>query len=140
MHSSQFPTPTDALHVLIEKKRHYPSVTCDVVAPTTEWIKALLKEAGISFNFSECEQHDHYGFSTFYLQRWTGNGYLTLQVKVTEIDGKPFVFAALHKMGDIGHSGFPFFQCVDEENGRDLLLNYIADFLLSTEQQQQGTS
>lgn len=131
--SKQHPTPADALRVLVEKKRSYPSPTKEVVDGTTHWIQALLKDAKVAFNLSECEEADHYGFSTFYLQRWTGHGFLTLQLKVTEISEKPYVFAHVLKLGEANSYGFPFFQCLSDENGRDLFLNYLADFLLSTE-------
>ena len=121
------------LRVIIEGKRHLPSRTYEIVSEASDWVKAALEGAGVNFSYASCEEEDHYGFAAFRIIRSNRGGSVILDLKVAEIRDTPYIFAEVRSVGRTEGSLFPFFGNIRSEDGRDLLLHYIADFLMSTE-------
>ncbi len=127
------PAPIDDLQLIIETKRHMPTRTLDVVSEASRWLKASLNGAGVKFNYASCEDQDHYGFSACHIARsYKGQG-VCLELKVAEIRDAPYAFADVRVMGKSDGGLFPFFGDLATQDGRDLLLHYVADFIMSTE-------
>lgn len=134
------PRPADNLKLLIEQKQNSPSVTCEVVSQASRWLKAELTGAGVAFQYAACDERDHYGFSVFTVTRTTGESQLVLEVKVAEIGGRPYAFAQVRSLGRSGSVLFPLFGEVSSGDGRELLLHYVSDFLLSTAGETHSTT
>lgn len=130
------PKPQDDLRLLMEQKRSQPSVTLDVVSAASAWLKAQLKGARATYNYAACQAEDYSGFSVLVVTRWRGQTGYFLELRVTELGGKPFVFAEVRTMGHAQGRLFPFFGEIHTEEGRARMLHYIADFLLSTSEGQ----
>lgn len=127
------PHASEELKLLIEIKRGQPSQTIDVVSEAGRWLKAALKGADVKFSYSSCEEQDHYGYAAFTIVRSYAGEPVSLDLKVAEIRSTPFIFAEVRSLGRHGGTLFPFFGDMRSEDGRDLLLHYIADFVMSTE-------
>jgi hypothetical protein len=127
------PQPIDDLKLLIETKRNAPSQTVEVVSEASRWLKAALQGAGIDFAYASCEAEDHYGFSAFTIIRSYQGERMALEMKIAEIQDMPYVFAEVRSLGKHGGTLFPFFGDMRSDEGRQLLLHYVADFVLSSE-------
>lgn len=127
------PAPKDDLKLLIERKRNQAGLTMDVVSEASNWLKAQLKGAGVSFHYAACEAEDHYGFAVMVISRWKNNSTYFLELRLAEIGEQPFLFAEVRAIGKTDASLFPYFGEIHSEEGRNLAMHYIADFLLSTE-------
>ena len=132
MHSGE-PQPTDDLKLLIEMKRHAPSRTVEVVSNAARWLKAALTGADVKFTYSSCEAEDHYGFAAFTLVRNYRGQPVSLDLKIAEVRDSPYYFAEVRSLGKYEGTLFPFVGDLRSEDSRELLLHYIADFVMSTE-------
>jgi len=127
------PEPITDLKLVIESKRTAPSVTVDVVSDASRWLKSALKGAGVEFSYSSCEERNHYGYAAFTVVRTHGGQPVSLELRVAEIRSAPFIFAEIRSHGKHEGTLFPFFGDLRSDDDRDLLLHYVADFVISTE-------
>lgn len=126
------PLPSDDLKLIIETKQHRPNTTVEVVSDATNWLKAALKGADVPYSYSACEQA-HYGYAVITILRNYGTEPVSLELKVAEIQDRPYVFAEVHSLGRFGGTMFPFFGDLQSDESRTQLLHYVADFMLSTQ-------
>jgi len=126
------PEASDDLRLIIETKRHSPARTVDVVSEAARWLKAALKGADVRFSYASCEEN-HYGFAAFTILRNYRGQPVSLELKVAEIREMPYLFADVRTLGKYEGTLFPFFGDLRSDDSRDLLLHYIADFLMSTD-------
>lgn len=59
---------------------------------------------------------------------------MSLDMKIAEIRGMPYIFAEVRSLGKFDGTRFPFFGDLRSDDERDLLLHYVADYLISTEE------
>lgn len=127
------PDPLYDLKFIIDRKRSTPSQTCEVVSKAAAWLKAQLAGCNIMFQYGACDYEDHYGYSVFIIGRKSRGNRIILELKVAEIDARPFLFAEVRSLGHSNGSLFPYFGEISTEEGRNLFLHYISDYILSTE-------
>jgi len=127
------PDPNEELKLIIEAKQHTPPQTIEVVSKAARWLKAAFKGAGVRYLYSSCDQ-DHYGFCVFTIFRNHQDVPMALDLKIAEIDNEPYVFAQIRALNADSCNAFPFFGNLRSDSERELLLHYIADFILSTEE------
>lgn len=126
------PQPINDLQLVIETKRHLPARTVDTVSEAARWLKSALKGAQVNFRYASCEERDHYGFAAFTVIRSYKDAPVCLELKVAEIRDTAYVFAEVLSLGGSKSRLFPFFGEMQSESGRELLLHYMADFVIST--------
>ncbi len=126
------PQPNDALRHVIAAKQNTPTRTVEVVSEATRWLKGALKGADVHFSYGSCEERDQFGFAAITIVRSYRGTPTTLDLKIAEIRETPFIFAEVRTHGKLEGSLFPFFGDLRSEDHRDLLLHYIADFVVST--------
>lgn len=131
------PQPLFDLQTLIAQKRHLPSLTCSVVSEASRWLKAQLIGANVAFQYAACDDRDHYGYSVLLVQRSSTSGQFILEVKIAEIGGKAFVQAQTRMIGRIDGYHFPYFGPFHNPEDREMALQYISDFLLATETEEE---
>ncbi|WP_309399596.1 hypothetical protein [Cerasicoccus maritimus] len=122
----------DKLAMLLQAKKANPDLAHDVVSEATNWLKTQLSNAGISFSAADCEK-EFCGFSTIQINSIYHGASVTLFLKIAEIKEAPYLFADIRVRNDVERLLFPFFGEFGSDEGQDLVLNYIADFLLSVE-------
>ena len=127
------PESIDDLKLVIDAKRHGPVRTVEVVSTAARWLKAALKGAGVAFNYASCEEEDHYGFAAFTLVRRYRDQLVSLDLKIAEVRDSPHFFAEVRALGKVEGTLFPFFGDLQSDDSRELLLHYIADFIMSTQ-------
>ncbi|MDQ8204370.1 hypothetical protein [Pelagicoccus sp. SDUM812003] len=127
------PAPIDDLSLVIATKQSSPSRTLEIVSESARWLKAALKGAGVTFNYSSCKDDDHYGFAAVTIIRNYHGQPASLDLKIAEIRGCPYVFAEVRSLGKLDGTMFPFFGNLQSDDERDLLLHYIADFVISAD-------
>ncbi len=127
------PEPADELRLLIQAKRHAPSRTVEVVSATARWLKAALKGADVAYSYASCEEEDHYGYAAFTVLRFYRGEPVSLDLKIAEIRETPYFFAEVRSLGKFDGTLFPFFGEAKSEDGRSLLLHYVADFVMGTD-------
>lgn len=127
------PVPIDDLKLVMDAKRGVPTRTVEVVSEAAQWLKAALKGAGVPFSYASCEEEDHYGYAAFTLIRTYRGEPVSLDLKIAEVRDTPYYFAEVRSLGKFGGTLFPLFGDLRSDDQRDLLLHYVADFLLSAE-------
>lgn len=127
------PEPIDDLSLVMAAKQSSPSRTLEVVSKAAQWLKAALKGAGVPFSYSSCEEENHYGFAAITIIRKYRGQPASLEIKIAEIRDRPFIFAEVRSLGKLEGTMFPFFGDMDSDNDRDLLLHYLADFVISAD-------
>lgn len=125
--------PIEDLSLVIAAKQSVPSRTLEVVSKSTQWLKAALKGAGIAFSYSSCEAEDHYGFAAITVIRKYHGQPACLDIKIAEVRDRPYVFAEVRSLGKFEGTMFPFFCDLYSDDESDLLLHYIADFVISAD-------
>ena len=126
------PQPNDDLRHVIAAKQNTPSHTIEVVSEAARWLKGALKGAQVGYSYGSCEEQERCGFAVFTVVRSYRGMPTTLDMKIAEIRGTPYVFAEVRSHGREG-TLFPFFGDLQSEDHRDLLMHYVADFVLSTD-------
>ncbi|WP_428389959.1 hypothetical protein [Mucisphaera sp.] len=127
------PPPNDDLRLIIEAKRSSSPTAVDVVSEYTAWLKAALTGAGIAYSYAACEQAEHYAFAAFTVLRNYRGEPVFLDIKVAEINASPYVFVEVKTTGKASGSLFPYFGNLQSDEDRNLLLHYVADFILSSD-------
>ncbi|MBK1880149.1 hypothetical protein [Pelagicoccus mobilis] len=128
------PEPISDLSLVMATKLASPSRTVDVVAKASQWLKASLKGAGVAFSYSSCEEEDHYGFAAITIVRKYRGEPACLDIKIAEIRDRAYIFAEVRSLGKFEGTMFPFFGDLHSDDERDLLLHYIADFVISADE------
>lgn len=126
------PKATFGLKNIIGLKAASPARAVDVVSEASAWLKSALGGAEVPYDYSPVEENDHFGFSAFTILRTYRGERVNLDIKVSEIKGTPYVAAEVHTLGRLSASLFPFYGEIATEPEQELLLHYIADFLLGT--------
>ena len=126
------PEPANNLKLLLEQKLNMSSRTCEVVSEASRWLKAELTGAGVRYHYAACDERDHYGFAVFTITRTNGATQLILETKIAELGEQPYAFAQVRMLGRFDSALFPLFGEIATDEGRQLLLHYISDFVLST--------
>ncbi|MEM0966525.1 MAG: hypothetical protein AAGJ81_10295 [Verrucomicrobiota bacterium] len=127
------PKPSPELNLIVETKRNSASDSCSIVSEAAAWVKSQLMGAKVTFSYGACQNDIHTAFSSFTILRISEGRKLSFQLKIAEIDRCPFAFVDVYPVGQPMERGFPFFGEIKSEQGRSLVLNYVADFLLSSE-------
>lgn len=127
------PDPASELSLLLETKRNTPSQTVDIVSDAAGWLKAQLKGAQVPFQYGACAEGSFYGYASFIFLRNAGEHRLVMEAKLAEVAGRPYLFAEVRGLGQGGNAFFPYFGEIHSDEGRQLALHYISDYLLSTE-------
>ncbi len=127
------PDPIHDLKLIIDTKRHAPTHTLDVVCDEARWMKAALKGANIAYSYGSCEEEDHYGYAAFTIIRRYRGEPVSLELKIAEVRDEPHFFVDVRSLGKLDGHLFPLFGALRSTDNRDLLLHYIADFVMSTE-------
>ncbi|MFW5882988.1 MAG: hypothetical protein ACOCVG_01330 [Verrucomicrobiota bacterium] len=135
------PDPEQDLALLIEQKRNTPGTAPEVVAEASRWLKAQLKGANVKFTYLSCDTADYYGYSVFIIHHIAAGGQSFLEVKLAEIDGKPFAFCKVRIVASAGgdesapsrgeYEIFSFSTEIAGSEGQRDVLALIADFVLS---------
>lgn len=121
----------ETLKFLLQSKSADCSKAKEVVAESVSWMRVQFQNAEIPFHYSDGGLgHGTYGY--FQIKSLLKQTAITLHLKIAEINGEAYVFAEIRVRGQ--HEGilFPFFGEISSEEGRVTILNYIADFMLST--------
>lgn len=126
------PKPNNDLRHVIAAKLEGPSPTVEVVSEAARWLKGALKGADVHFSYGTCEERDAFGFAAFTVVRSYQGVPTTLSLKIAEIRDTPYIFAEVRMHGTSEGTLFPFFGDLRSEDSRDVLLHYIADFIVST--------
>jgi hypothetical protein len=131
------PEPLTDLQTLISQKRNFPSLTCSVVSEASRWLKSQLRGADVSFQYGACDDRDHYGYSIIIIPRSIPGGQFILEVKIAEIGERAHVFAEVRMIGRSNGNLFPYFGQFHTNEERLMALQYISDFLLATETEEE---
>ncbi|WP_354586684.1 hypothetical protein [Puniceicoccus vermicola] len=118
--------------MILETKRNSASDSCQIVSDASSWLKSELKGADVKFQYGACE-NDLWTFSSFTFLRDGDDEKLAFELKIAEISRVPYAFIDVHAFGKPQERRFPFFGEIESEDGKNKVLHYIADFLLSTE-------
>ncbi|MBD5781729.1 hypothetical protein IEN85_19670 [Pelagicoccus sp. NFK12] len=127
------PEPIDDLLLVMAAKQSSPSRTLEVVSKSAQWLKAALKGAGVTFSYSSCEEENHYGYAAISIVRKYRGQPACLDIKIAEIRDAAYIFAEVRSLGKFEGTMFPFFGNLQSDDERDLLLHYIADFVISAD-------
>jgi hypothetical protein len=131
MGSNQPAKTMETLKFLLQSKKGDISRPSDVVAEAVSWMSTQLHNAEVPYHYSDGGVgHGIYGY--FQIKSLLKDIAITLHLKIAEINGVPFVSVEVRVRGQ--HQGilFPYFGEMGSEEGRLLLLNFVADFLLTT--------
>ncbi len=126
------PDPAQDLFLLLQKKRSQPHINCEVVSDSARWLKSQLKGAGIAFTYLSCDQQDFYGYAVFLISLSQETLHSTLEVRIIEIDERAHAFCQIKVVATTGGDAFSYFTEIADEKGRQALMAYMADFLLSS--------
>ncbi|MFP4351229.1 MAG: hypothetical protein ACLFRP_06175 [Puniceicoccaceae bacterium] len=123
--------------MVIQTKRNTPALACDIVSEASRWMKSQLIGAGVGYQYGACDGRTHSSFSSFTIFRETAERKLLFRLKIAEIAGDPYAFIEAHPVGKPTEILFPFFGEIGSDEGKNRILNYVADFLLSTEKSEE---
>ncbi|MGE9296365.1 MAG: hypothetical protein ACQKBV_08790 [Puniceicoccales bacterium] len=127
----------NTLSLLIQSKKANPGLSHDVVTEAAEWLQTQLRTAEIDFSFADCER-EFCGYALFQFHRVWHQTAITLYVKIAEIHATPYLFADIRVRDRAEQVLFPFFGEIGSDEGKEIALNYIADFHLSVEVRGEG--
>ncbi len=121
----------ETLKFLLQTKKADSSPSHEIVAEAASWMRSQFQNAEVPYHYSEGGLgHGAYGY--FQIKSLLKETAITLHLKIAEIHSTPYVFAEVRIRGQHESILFPFFGEISGEEGRLLILHYIADFLLST--------
>lgn len=121
----------ETLKFLLQTKKADCSRSNDIVAEAASWMRTQLQNAEVPYHYSEGGL-GHGTYAYFQIKSMLRETAITLHLKIAEIHSTPYVFAEVRIRGQHESILFPFFGEISGEEGRLLILHYIADFLLST--------
>ncbi len=125
------PDPADELSLIINVKRNQHCHTLEVVSEASAWLKSQLYGANVDFVYTPCTPDNYGGFSMFTVVKFSSQGSkLALELKVAEINHRPYVFADVQQVGNVQERLFPFFADISSHESKQNLLHYVSDFLL----------
>lgn len=121
----------ETLKFLLQTKKAAYTRSNEIVAEAVSWMRTQFQNAEVPFYYSEGgASHGTYGY--FQIKSLLKETAITLHLKIAEIHSTPYVFAEVRVRGQHETILFPFFGEIGSEDGRVVILHYIADFLLST--------
>lgn len=120
------------LSIILQSKKANVGYAKEVVTESANWLKKQFQEAQVPFNYADCDR-DYCGFATFQIYSIFHGIPVNLFLKIAEIKSQPYVFADIRVRDGNEAVLFPFFGEIGSEDGRELVLNYIADYILSVE-------
>jgi hypothetical protein len=97
----------------------------------SRWLKSELKGADIEFTYLSCDDKLHYGYSVFLVNKSSLARSRKLSIKIAEINETPQAFCEIGIDGET--NTFPLITDLESSRGRQQLLHYITDFVLSAE-------
>lgn len=121
----------ETLKFLLQSKKGDCARPTEVVSAAVSWMSGQLRAAEVPYHYSDGGVgHGVYGY--FQLKSLLKETAITLHLKIAEINGLAFASVEVRVRGQ--HQGilFPYFGEIDSEEGKLLLLHFIADFLLTT--------
>lgn len=120
----------DTLKFLLESKQADASKTGEVVNEAVEWMQGQLQNAGIAFQYVPAGAGAG-SYGVLQVRPLNPEVHLLLEMRVAEIKASPHVSAVVRQT-DGGSVCFPYYGEMGSEDGRATLLNFVADFVLST--------
>ena len=121
----------ETLKFLLQSKKADDPELHEVVQDAVSWMRGQFENAEIPFHYSDGGVgHGAYGY--FQIKSLLRETAITLHLKIAEINGEPYVFSEIRVRGQHESILFPFFGQIGSEEGKLVILHYIADFLLST--------
>lgn len=121
----------ETLKFLLQAKKADCSHSNDIVSESVSWVKTQFQNAEVPFYYSEGGVgHGKYGY--FQIKSLLKETAITLHLKIAEIHSTPYAFAEVRIRGQHESILFPFFGEIGSEEGKEVILHYIADFLVST--------
>lgn len=124
------PEPADDLSLILSLKKSNTDQALDVVSDASRWLKAQLNGAKIDYHYTPCSAGDPSTFAMFSVTKDHQGAVVVLDMKVAEINSKPFIFAQVLQVGSRHGQLFPFFADISTDESKQNLLHYIGDFLL----------
>jgi len=121
----------ETLKFLLQSKKADPDTARDVVRGAAEWMHIQFMNGGIPHEYADggsglgC-------FSHFQIKTRLGKTAITLHLKIAEIKGSPYAFSEVRVTDHQETVLFPFFGEIGSSTGKETILHYIADFILST--------
>lgn len=128
--NSGTPEPADDLSLILNLKKTQSNEALQVVSDASRWLKAQLSGAGAKYHYTPCEADNPSTSAMFSVTKELKGTIVVLDLKVAEVNGKPFVFAQVLKVGAQPTHLFPLFTDLSTQDAKQNLLHYIADFLL----------
>ncbi|MGB0416238.1 MAG: hypothetical protein ACPGKS_05270 [Coraliomargarita sp.] len=129
--NSGTPEPADDLSLILNLKKSNVDQALDVVSKASRWLKSQLNGIHVDYHYTPCEEGDPSAFAMFSVTKDHQGAVVVLDMKVAEINGKPFIFAQVLQVGSRHGQLFPFFADISTDESKQNLLHYIADFLLA---------
>lgn len=121
----------ETLKFLLQAKKADCSRCNEIVAESVLWMSTQFQNAEVPFHYSEGGVNQgKYGY--FQIQSLLRQTAITLHLKIAEIHSTPYAFAEVRIRGQHESILFPFFGEIGSEEGREVILHYVADFLVST--------
>lgn len=125
---------TSSLAYLLETKKADSERASVIIDRACDWFKEQLEEAQVPYHFTNSGVQEHGGYGYFQIKSIFKGTAITLHLKIAEIHEKPFCFAEIRVRGQQERLLFPFFGEIGTHEGKLTILHYVADFLLSTQQ------
>lgn len=122
----------DTLSIILQSKKARVGYAREVVIESATWLKQQFANAKVPYNYADCDR-DYCGFATFQIFSIYHGIPVNLFLKIAEIKSQPYVFADIRVRDGNEVVLFPFFGEIGSDEGRELALNYIADYILSVE-------
>lgn len=121
----------ETLKFLLQSKKAETTESHDVVENAVLWLRGQFGNADVAFHFSDGGVgRGVYGY--FQIKSLVKEQAITLHLKIAEINAEPYAFTEIRVSSQDEGVLFPFFCQIGSEEGKILILHYIADFLLST--------
>ncbi|MGD7654611.1 MAG: hypothetical protein ACQCXQ_15440 [Verrucomicrobiales bacterium] len=121
----------ETLKFLLQGKQADGSVASQVVEEAVSWMHEQFRNAGIQYHYSDGGAgFGVYGY--FQIKSILKEQAITLHLKIAEINGMAYAASEVRIRGH--HEGimFPYYGEIGSEDGKLNLLNFVADFILST--------
>jgi hypothetical protein len=125
-------TATVSLTSILREKQNTRDAHSHVHQALGRWLSEELKAAEEDNQLFDCETK-FYGYSRVTLQRNLHGVQVSLDIKIGDIEGKPFYFADVRLIGQYYRPMLPATGALITDGDKARLLAYIADFILSVQ-------
>lgn len=121
----------ETLKYLLQSKKVDSTKRHEVVTEAVSWMTEQFRSAGVAFHYSDGGAgYGMYGY--FQIKSVLKETAITLHLKIAEIHNLPYAAAEVRLRGQHESILFPYFGEIGSEEGKITLLNFVADFILST--------